>query len=98
MRVMSYLFVNECRFGSPSMLPAISEFYPPNPTNVPPQLTRPSPRYRLQTALVMVCLGVFVFLYLSLIALFGGFSWWALDIAFDMGSFEGHKAGAEGLG
>ena len=31
----------------------VSAFYPPNPTNVPPLLTKPTGRYRLQAALVM---------------------------------------------
>lgn len=56
------------------MQPVIPEFYPPNPTNVPPLLTRPSGRYRLRALLVAISLAFFLLLYLLFIVVFAGLS------------------------
>lgn len=58
----------------------ISDYYPPNPTNVPPQLTRPSLRYRLQALLVAGCLLFFVVVYVALIVAFAAVGVWGWDI------------------
>lgn len=46
----------------------LSHFYPPTPTDVPPDLTKPSASYRSRVFLVLACLLVFVVVYLSLTA------------------------------
>src|SRR5205823_1237293 len=60
------------------MLPDVSAFYPPNPINVPPLLTKPTGRYRFQAALVVASLFLFMLVYFGLIVGFGGFSVWAI--------------------
>src|SRR5262245_47395198 len=46
----------------------LAHFYPPTPTNVPTDLTKPSSSYRWRVFLVLVCLLVFVAVYLLLTA------------------------------
>jgi Zn-dependent protease with chaperone function len=60
------------------MLPDISTHYPPNPQNVPPDLTRPTARYRRRALLVVASLFLFVLVYLALIVGFGVVSFFAL--------------------
>lgn len=80
------------------MLPNIAEFYPPNPKNVPPQLTKPSTRYRLQAILVIASLFLFVLIYLGLIVGFAGLSYWAFgEIAHVKDNYREHGAAAETL-
>lgn len=50
------------------MTNALSDLYTPAPAGVPPDLTVPSRRYRIQVIVVLVCLLVFVLAYLALIA------------------------------
>src|SRR5262245_52604362 len=59
---------------------AISDYYPPNPTNVPPQLTRPSLRYRLQALIVAACLLLFIVVYVTLIGAFFAVAVWGWGI------------------
>src|SRR4051812_9037935 len=82
------------------MLPAIADCYPPSPAEVPPQLARPTRRYRLQTLLVVGSLFLFLAVYLSLIAISAGLCAWAaytLTFAFEdlheYGRFGGAVAG-----
>jgi Zn-dependent protease with chaperone function len=56
------------------MQPDIATLYPPNPTNVPPQLTRPNASYRLRAWLVVGSLALFLLVYLALIAICAFFS------------------------
>jgi Zn-dependent protease with chaperone function len=46
----------------------ISHLYPPNPAVVPPDLTKPSSSYRNRVVIVLLCLVVFVAVYLLLTA------------------------------
>ena len=46
----------------------VTPFYPPNPTNVPPDLTTPPGSYRSRVVLVLFSLLVFVVVYLLLTA------------------------------
>src|SRR5262245_56570549 len=86
------------RIARPFMPVDIREFYPPNPTNVPPQLTRPTQSYRIRAALVVASLFLFVLVYLGLIVGFGGFSVWAFLTLLDMENFrEFQGGGAAGL-
>src|SRR5262245_26867312 len=76
----------------------IREFYPPHPTNVPPQLTRPTQSYRIRAGLVVASLFLFVLVYLGLIVGFGGFSAWAFVTLLDMENFRDFQGGgAAGL-
>ncbi len=63
------------------MMQDCAEYYPPTPRHVPPELTRPTLRYRLQAALVVASLFLFLAVYLSLLAGCAGFSYWALSKA-----------------
>jgi len=49
-------------------MPDISTLYPPTPTDVPVDLTKPSANYRSRVILVLFCLLVFVGVYLCLTA------------------------------
>src|SRR5436305_619048 len=55
-------------------------FYPPAPANVPPALTTPSRRYRLQVVLVLASLMSFVVLYVGLIAAAAYSVYWAYQL------------------
>lgn len=46
----------------------ITDLYPPTPANVPPGLTRPPATYRTRVVVVLLCLLVFVAVYLTLTA------------------------------
>src|SRR5436189_4182946 len=46
----------------------ITHLYPPTPTNIPPDLTKPSGSYRFRVVIVLLCLIVFVGVYLCLTA------------------------------
>ena len=50
------------------MASALSDYYPPNPPAVPPGLTTPPRSYRTQAVLVLLSLGLFLLVYLALIA------------------------------
>jgi Zn-dependent protease with chaperone function len=52
--------------------------YPPSPDDVPADLTAPPPKYRLQVFVVLVCLFVFLLLYVSLIVGSAILIWWCL--------------------
>src|SRR4051812_44528892 len=70
------------------MLPAIAELYPPNPSNVPPQLSRPTLRYRVQALLVVASLFLFLAVYLSLIAVSAVVTVAAVILMFDLESLK----------
>src|SRR5262245_64303374 len=44
----------------------VSHLYPPTPTHVPADLTTPSGHYRFRVTIVLLCLLVFVAIYLGL--------------------------------
>src|SRR4051812_43281503 len=67
------------------MAPDISEFYPPNPKQVPPELTKPTFRYRLQAGIVAASLSLFLLIYFLLILGFGLFGLCAFLLVFDAG-------------
>jgi Zn-dependent protease with chaperone function len=49
--------------------PILSDpLYPPSPTEVPPDLTRPSARYKFQVVLLLISLLLFLLFYLALVA------------------------------
>lgn len=75
------------------MLPNISDFYPPAPANVPPQLTKPTLHYRLRAFLVVASLCLFLLFYLALIVGFGGLSVWAFDRLVNVHDFDEYGAG-----
>src|SRR6266704_2077070 len=52
--------------------------YPPNPSDVPDDLTAPSPQYKTQTVMVLVALGLFFMLYLGLMFFCVAFALWAV--------------------
>lgn len=53
----------------------MSHVYPPSPAEVPDDLLRPTVRYRLQVAVVLVSLLLFLALYLALVAASGWLTW-----------------------
>jgi Zn-dependent protease with chaperone function len=63
---------------------AIADLYPLNLPDVPPQLSRPTLRYRVQALLVMASLFLFLAVYLSLIAGCAAVGAWAGIVLFDL--------------
>jgi Zn-dependent protease with chaperone function len=51
--------------------------YPPAPANVPPDLTRPTARYRLRVIVVLTSLTLFAILYLGLVAGSAYYCYWS---------------------
>src|SRR5689334_15696214 len=52
--------------------------YPPPPAGVPADLARPGWRYRFQVALVLLSLGLFLLIYLALLAGALALLYWAI--------------------
>lgn len=55
-----------------------NDLYPPSPETIPVELTRPTMRYRVQVAVVLVSLFVFLALYVALVAASGWLVWQAI--------------------
>jgi len=72
----------------------ISEFYPPTPANVPPQLTKPTFQYRLRAFLVVASLCLFLFFYLALIVGFSTASFLSFRQLANVHDFDDYEAGA----
>src|SRR5262245_53659737 len=79
------------------MLSDIRGFYPPTPSNVPPLLTKPTGPYRLQAALVVASLFLFILVYFGLIVIFGGFSLWAITRLWNLEDFRDFGPGGAAL-
>src|SRR5262245_4828135 len=77
-----------------AMAADIADFYPPNPANVPPQLTRPSLRYRLQALVVAGCLLFFAVIYVALIVAFAVVALWSWDVIGHATELDDWGAGA----
>lgn len=75
----------------------ISDFYPPNPTNVPRNLAKPSLRYRLQALVVAACLLLFVAVYLALIVAFAAVAFWSWDVIGHATDLDDWQAGSATL-
>ena len=77
------------------MARALSDYYPPNPTDLPPRLTTPSAGYRLQALVVLLSLGLFLLVYLALIAgsLYGAYKLFALIGQLPAGGGRGNSRG-----
>jgi Zn-dependent protease with chaperone function len=50
---------------------AVASYYPPSPTDVPVDLTEPTPAYRQQVTLVLISVVIFLLLYFGLMFLSG---------------------------
>ncbi|MBI2806446.1 MAG: M48 family metalloprotease [Planctomycetes bacterium] len=57
---------------------AKASLYPPNPVDVPEELTQPTSQYKTQTLMVLLALGLFFFLYFGLMFFCVLFALWAV--------------------
>lgn len=67
---------------------ATSSLYPPSPSDVPEDLTKPTAEYRTQTVFLMLALAVFFLLYFTLMACCAAFLFFVL-----FGGWGGRNAG-----
>lgn len=66
-------------------MPRKLSYYPPGPEEVPPNLTAPSAKFRLQVVALLLSLALFLLIYLGLLVISGWAFYWSITASF--GSF-----------